>query len=83
MSICSLNPETPADDLHAIAVGFSSLKEANLILGHPNCSEPTKQMVVAKLYLFDQKEFKNIDNYHSDIVAVAQQRFGDPTATTG
>jgi hypothetical protein len=82
MSISSLNPEIPADDLHAIAVGFSSVKEANMVLQHPNCSESTRQMVVAKLHLFDQKEFGKIDdNYHSDIVAVTQQRFGSPTAT--
>lgn len=84
MSISSLNPEIPADDLHAIAVGFNSVEEADLILKHSNCSKSTKQMVVAKLYLFSEKDFKNIPNdYHSDIIAVAQERFGDPTATTG
>lgn len=82
MAISSLHPEMAADDLHAVAVGFGSVEEANMVLQHPNCSKSTKQMVVAKLHLFDQKEFKKIDdNYHSDIVAVAQQRFGNPTAT--
>jgi len=82
MAISSLHPEMTADDLHAVAVGFSSVDEANMILQHRNCAESTRQMVVAKLHLFDQKEFRKIDeNYHSDIVAVTQQRFGDPTAT--
>ncbi len=84
MAISSLHPEMSPDDLHAIAVGFSSVKEANMVLQHPHCSEPTKQMVVAKLHLFSEKDFKNIsDDYHDDIIAVAQQRFGDPRATTG
>ena len=83
MAISSLHPEMTADDLHAVAVGFSSVDEANMILQHRNCAESTRQMVTAKLHLFDQKEFKNIpDNYHGDIIAVAKKRFGDPTATT-
>ncbi len=84
MPISSLNLEMTADDLHAVAVGFGSVEEANMVLQHPNCSESTRQMVTAKLHLFDQREFKSIDEtYHGDIIAVAQQRFGDPTATTG
>jgi hypothetical protein len=77
MAISSLNPEMPTDDLHTTAVKFDSVKEADLILQHPNCSESTKQMVVAKLKLFDKKEFGQVDSsYHSDIVAVAKQKNG-------
>jgi len=84
MAISSLHPGMSPDDLHAIAVGFNSVEEADIILKHSNCSKSTKQMVVAKLHLFSEKDFKNIpDNYHSDIIAIAQQRFGDPMAATG
>lgn len=79
----SLHPGMSPDDLHTVAVGFGSVEEANMILQHPSCSESTRQMVTAKLHLFDQREFKNINAYHGDIIAVAKKRFGDPTATTG
>ncbi len=82
MAISSLHPEMPADELHAIAVGFNSVNEANIILQHTNCSKATRQMVVAKLYLFDDKELRSIpEYYHDDIHAVAQQKLGDPTVT--
>ena len=82
MPISSLNQEMSPETLHDLASTFSTVSDANLILGHPNCAEKTEQMVVAKLHLFDDNELQSIpQDYHPKIHEVVQKKFGGPTAT--
>ncbi|HNW20041.1 MAG TPA: hypothetical protein PLX67_00690 [bacterium] len=77
MPIVSISQGLSSDDLHVTALGCKTVEEADIILNHPQCAETTRQMVVAKIKLFDKKEFNQVDeNYHSDIVAVAKQKNG-------
>lgn len=82
MPISSLNREMSPETLHDLASTLSTVGDANLILWHPNCAEKTKQMIVAKLHLFDDDDLQSIpQDYHPKIHEVAQKKFGDPTAT--
>jgi len=68
------NPE----ELHALAIGCATMDEASAILDNPHCAEKTKNLILAKIQLFDKAELarvnKNPEQYHPDIVRVARRK---------
>ena len=55
MPIVSISQGLSSDDLHVTALGCKTVEEADIILNHPQCAETTRQMVVAKIKLFDKR----------------------------
>ena len=66
------------EELHALAIGCRTLDEASAILDNPSCAEKTKNLIMAKIQLFDKAELtrvnKNPEQYHPDIVRVARRK---------
>ena len=68
------NPE----ELHTVAIRCRTMEEASAILDNPNCAKKTKNLVLAKVQLFDKAELakteKTTEQYHPDIVKIAQKK---------
>ena len=78
MSPQKLNFTEDTEELHTISIGCRTLDEASTILDNPNCAEKTKNLILAKVQLFDKAELtkvnKNPEQYHPDIVRAAQTK---------
>ena len=78
MSPQELNLIDDSQELHTLAIGHKTLAEASAILDNPSCAEKTKNLVLAKVQLFDKAELakaiKTPEKYNPDIVQVARRK---------
>ena len=78
MSHQGLNLIDDSQELHTLSIGCKTLTEASAILDNPSCAEKTKNLVLAKVQLFDKAELakaiKTPEKYNPDIVQVAQRK---------
>ena len=78
MSPQELSLTRDAEALHTLSIGCRTLDEASAILDNPHCAEKTKNLILAKIQLFDKAELarvnKNPEQYHPDIVRAAQKK---------